>query len=116
MDKNAVSLKKAAKDEFIQFAEFAEHLNQAINVAVRNMIYTMFLKHLNFDYSCLGETFLDLVRSYKQKARNGEITLEAHLNDEIPSTPLDVHFTTNSEAIAVNSFNPSSNDPPAPIT
>lgn len=55
LEKNAAGLKQAAKEEFIQSAEFEKYLGQAMDDAVENMIYTMFLKHPKFDYSCLGK-------------------------------------------------------------
>lgn len=58
-----------------------------MNAAVGNMIYTMFLRHPDFDYFCLKEAVIDLVAGYKQVARRGEITLEALMHEEIPSTP-----------------------------
>ena len=72
-----------------------------MDVAVGKMIYTMFLKYPNFDYSCLGDEVLELVAGYKQMASKGEITLEAPLNDDIRSILLDMNPTTNSEAAAV---------------
>lgn len=60
-----------------------------MDAVIRNMIYTMFLRHPDFDYSCLGEAVIALDASYKQMARRGEITLKAPMREEIPSTPLE---------------------------
>ena len=72
-----------------------------MEAAVGNMIYTMFLKHLNFDYSCLGETVIELVWGYTQMACKGEITLEALMHEEIPFTPLDSTPAIIPEAVAI---------------
>ena len=62
------------------------------------MIYTMFIKYQNFDYSCLSEVVLELVTGYKQMARKWEITLEAPLHEEVPSTPLEIADAGSGEA------------------
>ena len=110
LKKNAASLKTVAKEEFTQLAEFEKHLSQAMDAVVGNMMYTMFLKHLNFDYSCLRDVVLELVAGYKQIARKGEITLEAPLHNEIPSNPLGMKVVTNSEVAAVLTLDLSSSD------
>ena len=115
LEKNVAGLKKVAKEEFIQSAKFEEHLGQVVDDAIGNMIYTMFLKHSNFDYSCLRDAIIELVAGYKQMARKGEITLEAPLNKETPSIPLDVIIVTNPEAVTILPMDSNSNNPQVPL-
>ena len=75
-----------------------------MDATVGNMIYTMFLKHPNFDYSYLREAFIELLVGYKQMALKGEITLEAPLIDEIPSIPLDMNPVIISKSAIVPLF------------
>ena len=49
VEKGVASTKKVNKKEFIQSSEFEEHLSQVVDGAVRNIIYTMFIKYPNFD-------------------------------------------------------------------
>ena len=82
LEKNAAGLKKVAKEEFIQSAELKEHIGQAVDATIGNMINTMFLKHPNCNYSYLREVIIELVTGYKPMAGKGKITLEAPLHEK----------------------------------
>ena len=86
-----------------------------MDAAVGNVIYTTFLKHPDFYYSCLRDVVLELVTGYNQMACKGEINLEATLHNEIPSTPLNMIVATNFEAAAVLPLDLNSSDSSAPI-
>ena len=49
LEKMAANLQKEAKKKYIQLAEYEEHIGRAIDAAMGNMIFTMFLKHPNLD-------------------------------------------------------------------
>ena len=68
LEKETTTLKNKAKKDFIQSTEFEEHLGQAIDAAVGDMIFTIFMKYPKFDYSCLGERVIELVIGCKQMA------------------------------------------------
>ena len=51
-----------------------------MDVAVKNMIYTIFLKLPNFNYSYLGDVFLELVGSYKQMVARERLIGEILIN------------------------------------
>ena len=79
LEQAVTDLKNEARKKFIQSLEYKEHIGQAMVAAVRDMIFTTFLKNPNLDYSCLGEAILELVAGYKLMARDGKIKLETPL-------------------------------------
>ena len=66
LEKATVDLNKEARKEHIQSSEYEKHIGQVIDTAAGDMIFIIFLKHSNLDYTCLGEAVVELVVGYKQ--------------------------------------------------